>query len=176
MQKNWYIIYIKPQLQKKLATFCKKKNIDCYFVSGKKTGSRNANSESLNDPIIHSLFFVHATEEILNEVKKIEAVFNIMYWQNKPATVKDEEIAAIREFTSHYSNIKVQKTFVDTEGKIQNMSVPVKGIEGNVYSISYKTIKLNLPSLGIAMLADIKRPDPQKNLVDFKSRTIQQQM
>ena len=176
MQKKWYIIYIKPQLHKKLASFCKKKNIDCYFVAENKTSRRGADVVSANDPVIHCLFFVNVTEVILAEIKKIEAVFNIMYWQNKPATVKEEEIAAIREFTAHYNNIKVQKTFVDVEGKVQNLSVPVKGVEGNVYSISYKTIKLNLPSLGIAMLADIKRPSPQKNLVDFKSQSVQQQM
>ncbi len=176
MQKNWYIIYIKPQLQKKLASFCKKKNLECYFVADKKVGRRGANPDDSTDPVIHCLFFVKATEEVLAAIKKIEAAFNIMYWQNKPATIREEEIVAIRQFTEHYNNIKVQKTFVDMDGEVKNMSVGVKGIEGNVYSISYKTIKLNLPSLGIAMLADVKRPTPQKNTFDFRSRPLHQQM
>lgn len=176
MQKNWYIIFIKPLSQKKLIFFCKRKNIEHYFVASSNMGRRDLKGESSNDPIVHSLFFIKASEAMLPEIKKIEAVFNIMYWQNKPAIVRDEEIAAIKDFTLHYNNIKVKRTFVDTEGEIQNISVPLKGIEGNVYSISYKTIKLNLPSLGIAMMADIKRPSSQKNTFDFPSRSIQQQM
>ncbi len=155
MNKNWYIIYSKPQFEKKIVAACNKKKIENYFPLKQVNKHSTKKERGIYEPLFLSLIFVKTTLEEMNEIRRIDGVVSMMFWQDRLATVKEEEIDAIKEFTRIYGNIQVEPSVVNTDDVVRNVTVPIKSVDGKVYSISCKTVKVNLPSLGFLLSAEV---------------------
>lgn len=175
MNKNWYIIYSKAQFEKKIVNLCNKKKIENYFPLNQVNNNDAKKGRETYEPLFISLIFVKVSLQEMNEIKKMEGVLSIMYWKEEPAMVKEEEIAAIKEFTAKYQNIKVQHSKVNMQDVVRNVSAPIKSVDGKVYSISCKTIKMNLPSLGFILVAEVNtHPVFGHQEFDFKNNLLSQ--
>ena len=107
-------------------------------------------------PLFQSYVFVYATEQEATMLKQADGVINLLYWLGRPAVINDAEINAIREFTSDYQNIDLERLTVNTSMLERSIYRSSYEIEGNLVAIKNKTIKINLPSLGYAMIANLK--------------------
>ena len=103
-----------------------------------------------------SYVFVHVTEEETEAIKNIVGVVNMLYWLGQPAVIKEDEIAAIKEFTNDHRNIKLERTVVNINDVARNFNAPSYAIEGKIVTVKNKTIKINLPSLGYTMIAKME--------------------
>jgi transcription antitermination factor NusG len=155
MKKNWYVIYSKPQLEKKIVAACNKKKVENYFPLKRVNRDSSKKGRDIYEPLFISMIFINATDEEVNDVRKMDGVLSIMYWQDRPAVINPDEVAAIKEFTSLYENLRVEQSVVNLQQKVTNVSTAVKSAEGNVYSINCKIIKMNLPSLGFTLVAEV---------------------
>jgi transcription antitermination factor NusG len=156
MQKNWYVIYTKPQCEKKVATLLTRKRIENFIplVSAEVPNSRR--NKVVHKPLFKSYVFVHVTEQDAAFLRQAEGVINLLYWLGKPAVINDAEINAIREFITDYQYIDLEKLTVNSNVIERNIFRSSYEIEGNVLAVKNKTIKINLPSLGYAMIANLK--------------------
>jgi len=171
MNKNWYIIYTKPQLEKRIVASLNKKKIENYFPLGQVTRLRNVRES--NEPLFRSLIFIKVAEKEMTDIKRIEGVLSIMHYKDQPAIINDDEIIAIKDFTSKYNDIKVEPSVVNSTDVVRNLSTPIKSVDGKVHSISYKSIRLNLPSLGSILIAEINIiPTMASREFDFKSKLL----
>lgn len=155
MQKNWYVIYTRPQCEKKVATLLSKKRIENFIplVCTELTSTRK--NKIAYKPLFKSYVFVHVTEQEATLLRQAEGVINLLYWLGKPAVINETEITAIREFTTDHRNIDLEKLSVTTSIMERNIFRSTYEIDGNVVAIKNKTIKINLPSLGYAMIAHL---------------------
>jgi transcription antitermination factor NusG len=154
MKKNWYVIYSKPQFEKKIVAVCNKKKLENYFPL-KKVNKDPKKGKETYEPLFISFIFIHCTEPEINDVKKIDGVLSIMYFKDKPAVVNAKEILAIKDFTSIYENIQVEQVAVNLHESVTNISNSLKSADGNVFSINSKIMKMKLPSLGYNLIAEI---------------------
>lgn len=156
MQKNWYVFYTKPQCEKKVATLLTKKRVENFipFVCTELQNSRR--NKIVHKPLFKSYVFVHATETEANLLKLSDGVINLLYWLGKPAVIDETEINAIREFTNDHQNIDLEKLTVNSNVIERSIFRSSYEIEGNLLAVKNKTIKINLPSLGYAMVAHLK--------------------
>ena len=83
-------------------------------------------------------------------------MINLLYWLGKPAVITEAEVNAMREFTADYQNIDLEKLTVNSNVIEKSIFRSSYEIEGNVIAVKNKTIKINLPSLGYAMIAKLK--------------------
>lgn len=171
MNKNWYIVYTKPQFEKRVVASLNKKKVGNYFpltqVTNKGTGRDSI------EPLFLTMIFTKVTSKELADIKKIEGVLSIMHFKDKPATINEGEINAIKDFTMKYQDIKVMPSLVDLLDEVRNISTPIKSVDGKVHSISYKTIRLNLPSLGFLLTAEVNIiPSLATREIDFKSKLL----
>lgn len=156
MQKNWYIVYTKPKSEKKVALFLKKRNIESFCpLNCIKTQAFRRN-KILEEPLFKSYVFVNITEKEISLIKQTDGVISLLYWMGKPAIISEDEIEAIREFTNTYQSVELERTQVNVSDKIRIIDGPNYSIEGNVFSLQNKTVKVNLPSLGYIMIAKIE--------------------
>ena len=156
MQKNWYAVYTKPQCEKKVAALFSKKKIE-NFCPLSCVESQSFRKHKLTfEPLFKSYVFVYVTEAETESLKHTDGVVNLLYWLGKPAIIKDDEIAAIREFTNDHRNIKLEKTLVNINDVARNFNASSYAIEGKLVTVKNKTIKINLPSLGFTMIAKIE--------------------
>lgn len=156
MQKNWYAVYTKPQAEKKVAASLTKKKLEVLVpmvYTKTKTFRKN---KFIFEPLFKSIVFVNATLEETQALKQTSGVINLLYWLGNPAVIDASEIKAIREFTENYRNIRVEPTTVNNEEEINNYNGSSISIEGKLYAVKNKTVKVKLPSLGYYLSAELE--------------------
>lgn len=154
MQKNWYAVYTKPHCEKKVSLSLTKNNIENFcplnLIKSRQLFFTNKLS---GEPIFNCYVFVKSTDsEIIQLTKQINGVISLLYWKGKPATIKEEEINAIKEFTLNHQNIKVEKMHSESQSEETDISYLM---DGQILLIKNRTMKLNLPSLGLTMMAKL---------------------
>lgn len=155
MQKNWYIIYTKPKCEKKVAATFSKKKIENFLPITCKQVNSIWKSKLMYEPLFDSYIFANITETEIAKIRTVDGVVNLVYWKGKPATIRGNEIEAIREFTSDYRDIHLEKTLINPDEDVKVIDGPKYSMEGNLLTIKNTAIKVNLPSIGFMMIAKI---------------------
>lgn len=157
MEKKWYAVYTKPQSEKKVAVSLGKKQIESFVPMVEVKSETLMGHKLVSEPLFKSIVFVYAQQEEIASLKQTSGVINLLFWLGKPAVIAREEIAVIREFTAKgYKNIKLEPagvSYEQSERGAKNGST--FSIEGKLYTMKNKMVKINLPSLGFALIAEI---------------------
>jgi len=156
MQKNWYAVYTKPQHEKKVAALLSKKKIENFCPLACVETQNFRKLKLIFKPLFQSYVFVYATQEELTMLKHTDGVLNLLYWLGKPAIIKNEEIAAIKEFTNDHRNIKLERIVVNLDESARNFNASSYAIEGKLVTIKNKLLKVSLPPLGYNMIAKME--------------------
>lgn len=156
MQKNWYAVYTKPQSEKKVAALFAKKKIEAFIPTVYVKTKTFRKHKFVFEPLFKSIVFVHATQEDTLTLKETNGVINLLYWLGKPAIIAASEITAIREFTENYRNIRLEPASVNCEEEVNNLNGSSISIEGKLYAVKNKTVRVKLPSLGYCLIAELE--------------------
>ncbi|WP_121353806.1 UpxY family transcription antiterminator [Flavisolibacter nicotianae] len=153
----WYAVYTKPKWEKKVAELLTRKGIENYCPLNKVMKQWHDRKKLVEEPLFTSYVFVCITPAELTEVKKTDGIINFVYWLGKPAMVREEEIETIRDFLCSYREVQLEKTRIKPEDSIQIINGPLMNREGKVLEVHQKTIKVILPSLGHALVAQVEK-------------------
>jgi transcription antitermination factor NusG len=156
MQKNWYAVYTKPQAEKKVASLFTKKKIEVFVPMVHVKTRTFRKNKFIAEPLLKSIVFVNVLPEDTSLLKQANGVINLLHWLGKPAIIAPEEIAAIKDFVENYTNIKLEPVFVNSSKEVNNYNGSSISIEGKLYAVKNKTVKVNLPSLGYSLVAEMK--------------------
>jgi transcription antitermination factor NusG len=151
----WYAVYTRPRWEKKVATLLTQKRIQNYCPLNKVVKQWHDRKKVIHEPLFTSYVFVCLTQAEMVEVKKTEGVLNFVYWLGKPAVIRDEEIATIKQFLECHSEVKLDKRQIKVEDHVQIVHGPLLQKEGRVLEVHQKTIKVLLPTLGYALVAQV---------------------
>ncbi|MBC7889002.1 MAG: UpxY family transcription antiterminator [Ferruginibacter sp.] len=154
MKRNWYAVYTRPQREKKVASILTKKGIKNYFAVNNIISLNANNKKASKEALFNSFVFIYITESEIASVKEIPGILNFIYWIAKPAIIQREEIEAIKQLTSSYHNIKLEKSMVNTNDIVRIIDEPVISFKENSASVRFQTLKIILPSLGYIMIAE----------------------
>ena len=156
MQKNWYIVYTKPKSEKKVAALLTKRKMENFCPLNCKSMVQFRKSKLVYEPLFSSYVFVNLEENEIHLLKHIENVVSLVFWKGKPAVIHNEEIKAIKEFTGDHQNIKLEKTQVNLNGEPKADDNRSYSIDGKILMIKNKSIRVNLPSLGFTLVAELE--------------------
>lgn len=157
MQQNWYIIYTKPRCEKKISSTLSKWKIEnfCPFICVKS--NVYGRIKMVHEPLFKSYVFVYISNDQISRLMRVEGVVNFLYWIGKPAVVKNKEIEIIKEFANCYKDIKIERINVDMDDAIHIIDEPSYKMQGKFISVKNKIVKVNLPSLGYTLIAEIEK-------------------
>lgn len=158
----WYAVYTKPRWEKKVAQLLTKKGIRNYCPINKVLKQWHDRKKWVDEPLFTSYVFVCLTPVEQAEVRKTSGVLNFVYWLGKPAVIRNDEIEVIQHFLSAHKDVKLEKTRIKTEDEVQIIYGPLLHQQGTVLEVHQKTVKVLLPALGYAMIAQV-----DKNHVDL---------
>jgi len=97
---------------------------------------------------------VRLDEEDKTEVRYVDGVLNFVYWNGKPAVVKDEEIVEIKKFMSEYEDVQVKRIDVKPADKVVINQGVMMGSSGMVSRVlSNNIVEVIIDSLGLALTA-----------------------
>lgn len=154
MTRNWFAVYTKPDRAKKVASVLSRKGIKNYLPENNIVANIANNKKACKEPLFCSYVFVYMSECEISLLQDISGIINIMYWLAKPAVISNEEIEAIKQLTSFYHNIKLEKTMVNMNDSVRIIDEPVISFKEKSASIKFHTLKIVLPSLGVVMIAE----------------------
>lgn len=155
--KLWYAVYTRPKWEKKVSRQFQKKKIECYCplnVSIKQWADRKKKVET---PLFSSYVFVCASPSEHVPILRTEGVVNFVYWLGRPAVIKEQEIDAIKSFLKEHNDVKLEKYQVNISDKIRVLDGPLIYMEGNVLEVKAHSVKVYLPSIGCALVAEIRK-------------------
>lgn len=156
-EPRWYAVYTKPRWEKKVAELLSRKGIENYCPLNKVMKQWHDRKKLVEEPLFTSYVFVQVGAAALADVRKTDGILNLVYWLGKPAVVREEEIRTIKSFLGSYRNVQLEKTCIKPEDKIQVINGPLLNREGRVLEVYHKSVKVILPSLGYAMVAQLDK-------------------
>jgi transcription antitermination factor NusG len=157
MNAKWYAIYTRPRWEKKVNILLKEKGIESYCPLNKVKRKWSDRMKTIEEPLFKSYVFVRILEDERTNVRMTSGVVNFVYWDGKPAIIKEKEIQTIRRFLNEYENVEVQKIDLLPDQRIRITSGPMMDHEGRVLELKNKTVKVCIDSLGYMLIAYIDK-------------------
>lgn len=164
MIRNWYAVYTRPQKERKVAAQLTKKGIENYCPVIHTINTKGNDKKLIFEPLFNSYVFVFANDQDFALIKSVPDVINVIYWKSKPAVINHAEIEAVKHLTSNYTNIRLEKSVVNQDAPVQRIEEPLIAFNENSVSVKYKSVKINLPSLGYTMIAE-RANQPKEKVV-----------
>src|SRR6266487_5478200 len=143
-EAKWYAVYTRPRWEKKVAEILTHKKIENYCPLNKVVRQWSDRKKVLLEPLFTSYVFVRTTEKLHSEIRKVNGIINFVYWLNKPAIIRNEEIDCIKSFLNDHKNVQLKKTPVGINDTVRVTKGPLMEYEGSVIAIKSKTVKIRL--------------------------------
>jgi transcription antitermination factor NusG len=157
VSRKWLAIYSRPRWEKKVNQLLLEKGFESYCPLNKVRRKWSDRVKVVEEPLFKSYVFVKVNEEDRTAVRMTPGVINFVYWEGKPAVIKEKEINAIRRFLNEYENVEVQPMNLQVHQRVKITTGPLMDEEGEVLSLQRKMVKVAIDSLGYVLVAYIDR-------------------
>lgn len=155
--KKWYAVYTKPRWEKKVTELLVKENITTYCPLNRVIRQWSDRKKLIYEPLFTCYVFVQLSSDEISKVRSVYGVINFVCWLGKPAVIRNEEIEIIKRFLNEYENVHLEKADVDINDLVRIKNGPLMQSEGRIMSVSGRKVKVYLPTLGYAMVAEIEK-------------------
>ena len=152
---KWHAIYTRPRWEKKVDQLLKQQGLESYCPLNKVKRKWSDRIKLVEEPLFKSYVFVRISEKEKTPVRMTNGVINFVYWDGKPAIVKDKEIDSIKRFLDEYEH--VQAIDIRPHQRVIVTSGPFMDQEGEVLELRNKMVKVAIDSLGYVLVANIDR-------------------
>lgn len=156
-QKHWYAVYTKPRWEKKICGQLDKKGLVFYCPMNKVQRRWSDRLKIVEEPLFKSYVFVQVSEEEKTRVRLTDGVVNFLYWNGKPAIIKDREIEMIRKFMSEYVEVEARPVSLQTGEKVRVKTGLMMDTEGIVIKVVNNRAYVLLESLGYELTAQFEK-------------------
>jgi transcription antitermination factor NusG len=154
---KWYAIYTRPRWEKKVNGLLVQKGIESYCPLNKVRRKWSDRIKIIEEPLFKSYVFVKIADDERSKVRMTSGVVNFVYWNGKPAIIKEKEIQTIKRFLDEYENVEVVKMEFEPDDRVRVISGPMMDQEGKILEVKNKTVKLCIDSLGYMLIAYIDK-------------------
>lgn len=155
--KNWYAVYTKPRWEKKVGQLLDKKGLEYYCPLNKVRRKWSDRYKVIEEPLFKSYVFVHITEDEKERIRLTDGVVNFVYWNGKPAIIKDGEIEIIRKFLKEYENVEASPAAFSAGQKVRIKTGLMMDTEGLVIKVVNNRAYVLLETLGYELTAQFEK-------------------
>ena len=99
-QKNWYVLYCKPNTEKKTAQRLSECGVKVYCPLKTELRQWSDRKKKVEVPVLPSMIMVCLKEKDRSQVFQVSTAVRYLYWLKKPATVREEEIEELQNILS----------------------------------------------------------------------------
>ncbi len=155
MSSKWVAIYTRPRWEKKVHSLLIQKGIESYCPLNKVRRKWTDRIKIVEEPLFKSYVFVKVTEEDRTKVRVTDGVINFVYWNGKPAIIKERDILNIKRFLEEHENVEVEKIELAPDQKVTVIAGPMMNREGKILEVRNKFARVAIESLGYFLIAQI---------------------
>lgn len=157
MSQKWYAVYTRPRWEKKVHSLLEQKGVESYCPINKVRKKWSDRIKLVEEPLFKSYVFVKIEEAERTPVRMTDGVVNFVYWNGKPAVIKEKEIQTIKKFLDEHENVELIKLEVKPNEKVRITSGPLMDKEGKVLEVKNKVARVQIESLGYILVASIEK-------------------
>jgi transcription antitermination factor NusG len=150
-------IYTRPKWEKKVNQLLTEKGFESYCPLNKVKRKWSDRIKVVEEPLFKSYVFVKAAEADRTEVRMTSGAINFVYWNGKPAVIKEKEISAIRRFMNEHEYVEARPMDMNVNQRVRIIKGTFMDHEGKVLELRHKTAKIAIDSLGYILVAYIDR-------------------
>ncbi|PWT99988.1 MAG: antitermination protein NusG [Bacteroidetes bacterium] len=157
--KRWYALYTKPRWEKKVHQFLQEKGMESYCPLNKVRKKWSDRYKVVNEPLFKSYVFVKLKESEQSGARMIGGVVNFVYWNGKPAHIREEEILLIRKFLNEYESLEVAPISFSEQQKVKFSRGVLMDEQGIITRVDKNKIQVMLTSLGYKLIATVNKQE-----------------
>lgn len=157
MNNKWYAVYTRPRWEKKVHLLLKDKGIESYCPLNKVRRKWSDRIKVVEEPLFKSYVFVKVGEGDKAAVRTTDGVINFIYWDGKPAVIRDKEIEAIKKFLDEHEQVRLIKTDFKPAQRVVVTAGTLMDKEGHILEVKNKVAKVAIESMGYILVADIDK-------------------
>jgi transcription antitermination factor NusG len=155
LTKHWHAVYTKPKWEKKVASTLERKGVEVYCPVNKVRRQWSDRKRTVYEPLFKSYVFVYVDPSEFTKLYRVTGVINLVYWLSKPAVIREEEMVTIKRFLNEYEEVSLEKVPVRVDDMVRISGGAFMDQEGKVTAHLGNKIKVNLPSLGYNLVAEV---------------------
>jgi transcription antitermination factor NusG len=155
--KKWFAVYTKPRWEKKVHALLQDMGTESYCPLNKVHRKWSDRIKIVEEPLFKSYVFVRVCEEEKTQVRMVNGVVNFVYWQGKPAVVKDKEIVGIRKFMNEYEDVEVTALAIEPESEVVVEQGALMGKRGTVKRVLNRKVEVLIESIGFRLIAYVDK-------------------
>lgn len=153
-EKNfWYALYTRPRWEKKVAALLTHDGVEHYCPLNKVKKQWSDRKKYVLEPLFKGYVFVQLADKDKWNVKSIEGVLNFVYWNGKPAIIRDAEINTIRKFLQEFEDVQVKQLNPALKGKVKIKQGVLMDYKGIVLEINGNKARVKIDSMGLQLSA-----------------------
>jgi transcription antitermination factor NusG len=155
--QKWLAVYTRPRWEKKVNQLLAEKGLESYCPLNKVRRKWSDRVKIVEEPLFKSYVFVKVSVNDRSAVRMTPGAINFVYWQGKPAVIREKEIIAIKRFLNEYENVEVQTADLKLNGRVRVTTGTLMDQEGKLLEFRHKIAKVAIDSLGYILVAYIDR-------------------
>lgn len=161
-EKKWYVVYTRPRWEKKVAASLAEKGVEHYCPVNKVSRQWSDRKKTVLEPLFKGYVFVCPDTPDAGIIQKADGILNYVYWNGKPAVVRDSEIDTIRKFLDEFNDVEV----TDLHANVHDTVLIKQGIlmdhKGILMEIIGSKARVRIESMGVQLIAVFDRKNIMK--------------
>ena len=133
------------------------KGLESYCPLNKIRRKWSDRVKIVEEPLFKSYVFVKVDDNDRATVRMTNGAVNFVYWDGKPAVIKEKEITAIKRFLDEYENVEARPMELKVNQRVRVTNGTLMDHEGKVLDVRHKTARVAIDSLGYILIAYIDR-------------------
>ena len=143
VDKQWFVIYCKPNSEKKTADRLHALGIKCYCPTQTQVRQWSDRKMKVQVPVLPSMILVCLKDNERAQVFKVPSVRRYLFWLKQPATVREDEIEKLKKALSENpKNVSVEKLSNDQKVKLKGLGFNEEDAELKYTTKSYYCVYL----------------------------------
>jgi transcriptional antiterminator RfaH len=157
LKMPWFVLYTKARNEKLVAEKLRQRGMEVYCplrISKRKWSDRY---KMVEEPLFRSYCFVKLEEHERNQVFAVPGVVRYLFWLQKPAIVRDEEIQVIRRLLNDLDHSLIQVESVRPGDWLTITSGSFSDLSGEVLAQNGKMVRVMLDALQVVISVDLSK-------------------
>ena len=151
MTKNWYVLYVKPKNEKKVAERLSAHQVAVYCPMIKEVKQWSDRKKTIEIPLFRSYVFVHISESERQNVFEVPGVVRYLYWLGKPAIVREVEMETLKKWLSNDTVENYSLTKLESGDKVSIKYGALKDQKAEIIEIGKTRVRLILEGMGVVL-------------------------
>lgn len=161
-EKKWHVIYTKSKWEKKVDELLLQHGFESWCPVKMEERRWTDRKKIIYTPLFRSYVFVKASKADYAKILSIVGVVNFLYFEKKPAIIRDKEIEEIRKYLGLSTEALIQIIDMGNLAPATKVSINqglFMGRRGEIIKAGKNTVFVKIESLKMLMIVEFKTND-----------------